>query len=389
MGIKKVFTQGGEPKKIYRGTWVSEDAYAKLTAAKGGCVLLSPFNSFSIDIDEALKFPPNQAARPGFVLVLLVFDCVSRSPIADYSKFSGEKEVLLPPFTIVKVKGESKCGSHGRREILLQDLALAMNEEFRTQETKIRFTVEFGGEEVEFEFELPKGTTIAVALQHVNEEFGRSDISALLKGKTRVSVGASIEPTRYLAKTSSAHQPPAPAPPVEVVQVLQIQGAEDPEAEATRTLKADADRGQADAQCKYGLCLENGTGVAKNQAEAARYLKLSADQGHAYGQYNYGRCLDNGTGVAKNQAEAARYYKLSADQGNANAQCNYGLCLEYGTGVGKNQAEAARCYKLSADQGNAYGQYNYGRCLRNGLGVAKDEPASARYLKFAADHGVA
>jgi serine/threonine protein kinase len=55
---------------------------------------------------------------------------------------------------------------------------------------------------------------------------------------------------------------------------------------------------------------------------------MSADQGNALGQNSYGLCLENGEGVAKNLSEAARYYKMSADHGDERAAERYRLCLQ-------------------------------------------------------------
>jgi TPR repeat protein len=55
---------------------------------------------------------------------------------------------------------------------------------------------------------------------------------------------------------------------------------------------------------------------------------MSADQGHAFGQYDYGLCLQNGRGVATNLPEAARYFKMSADHGDADALEEYRRCLD-------------------------------------------------------------
>jgi hypothetical protein len=134
------------------------------------------------------------------------------------------------------------------------------------------------------------------------------------------------------------------------------------EAKEAANWKRLADRGDADAQNNYGICLYEGKGVSKNWSESARYFKMSADQGNAFGQYKYGRCLSYGEGVAKNLSEGARYAKMSADQGNAFGQNSYGLCLQNGEGVDKNLSEAARYFKMSADHGDEYANELYHSC---------------------------
>ena len=153
--------------------------------------------------------------------------------------------------------------------------------------------------------------------------------------------------------------------------------------------KMAADKGDADAQCKYGQCLEKGEGVSQNLIEAVRYYKMAADQGHAEAQARYGHCLEKGQGVSQDLSAAARYYKLSADQGYARAQFMYGWCLEKGRGVSRDSGAATRYYKLSADQGYARAQDKYGWCLAKGRGVSRDLSAAARYFKLSADQGYA
>jgi TPR repeat protein len=54
-----------------------------------------------------------------------------------------------------------------------------------------------------------------------------------------------------------------------------------PDLEIVRLL---AERGNADCQCCYGLCLRDGIGISTDLKRAVHYFKLSADQGNAYGQ---------------------------------------------------------------------------------------------------------
>jgi TPR repeat protein len=46
-----------------------------------------------------------------------------------------------------------------------------------------------------------------------------------------------------------------------------------------RLLRDAADGGDAVAQVELGCCLEEGTGVTKDEIEAVRYYRMAADQG--------------------------------------------------------------------------------------------------------------
>ena len=52
--------------------------------------------------------------------------------------------------------------------------------------------------------------------------------------------------------------------------------------------RAAAEQGDADAQCKLGLCYANGCGVSKNYAEAVKWYRLAAEQGDTGAQNNLG-----------------------------------------------------------------------------------------------------
>ena len=347
---KKIFSECGEPVRLYSGTWLSDDALSKISGSLGQCVILTPFNSFSLDPNVAINIPLDPAP-PGGVLALLVLDFASRVRKTD------EKDVSIPAFTILRVTSVTKAGGCGRAEVVLQDLAHAIFEDAKRAKppTAIRFTVEFEGAEVAME--LPAGTTVATALTLISERFDRSDISQILKDETRVSGDALIEAGRYSAKSA----PPA--------------GHED-DGEVARRLKAEADLGDAKAQVDFGLCLEDGVGVEKDPVEAARYFRLAAEQGNADGQSNYGRCLENAIGVEKDVTLAARYHKLAADQGHAGGQSDYGWCVYNGIGVEEDRAEGVRYYKLAADQGDSGGQSKLARWLENGFGFLKDTEAA-------------
>jgi TPR repeat protein len=140
------------------------------------------------------------------------------------------------------------------------------------------------------------------------------------------------------------------------------------EAEVSFALRMQkfANIGHTHAQFVYGILLENGIGVQRNEKEAVRYYQSSiagmssrenpfqrallspdacqslgvdlymetesavesmfssrvkdfANLGHARAQFVYGTCLENGIGVQLNEKEAARYYQQSANQGNKDA----------------------------------------------------------------------
>jgi TPR repeat protein len=85
-----------------------------------------------------------------------------------------------------------------------------------------------------------------------------------------------------------------------------------------------ADRGDAEAQFKYGQALELGDKETKqNISKAAHYYKLAADKGNNDARIAYGKMLEEGRGVCKNVYDAAKYYKLAIADGNMRARGCY------------------------------------------------------------------
>lgn len=87
-----------------------------------------------------------------------------------------------------------------------------------------------------------------------------------------------------------------------------------------KTLRKQAEAGDAKAQFDIGSMYENGSGVKQDYAEAARWYRKAAQRGDARAQYNLGIMSQNGWGVPKDDAEAAKWYRKAAMQGAAAAQ---------------------------------------------------------------------
>jgi TPR repeat protein len=154
---------------------------------------------------------------------------------------------------------------------------------------------------------------------------------------------------------------------------------------AAQYFKLAAHQNNAEAQFRYGRCLDMGEGVSRDLMEAAKYFKLAADQNHAAGQFNYGLCRSRGEGVSRDLVQAASYFKLAADQKHTEAQRRYGLSLYESEGVSRDLASAAQYLKLAADQNDAWAQFDYGVCLSKGEGVPRDLTRAVTYFKLAAD----
>ena len=74
----------------------------------------------------------------------------------------------------------------------------------------------------------------------------------------------------------------------------------------------------------------------------------AAQQGHAQAQYRYGNCLQQGKGTTSDPKQALAWYQKAAEQGLVEAQYKTALCLEAGTGAEKDTAQALQWYKKAA-----------------------------------------
>lgn len=144
-----------------------------------------------------------------------------------------------------------------------------------------------------------------------------------------------------------------------------------------------AQRGDADAQFKLGICYADGLGVEVNAAEAVKWYRKSAEQGNAMAQLNIGICFREGNGVPEDKAESEKWFRMfqesrikaylgffeKAKAGDAHAQAMLGFCYATGFGVEEDKVEAKKWYGKSADQGNADGQFYLAMALKNDDGT--------------------
>src|SRR6266480_1924844 len=85
--------------------------------------------------------------------------------------------------------------------------------------------------------------------------------------------------------------------------------------EALARTKANAEKGDAEAQLEMGLIYASGAGVTKDIVKAAKWHRKAADQGLATAQYQLGLDYANGEGVKMNQTEATKWFRKAAEQG--------------------------------------------------------------------------
>ena len=139
---------------------------------------------------------------------------------------------------------------------------------------------------------------------------------------------------------------------------------------AKKYLKQSADLGYAKAQSLYGIMLQNGDGIEKNQELGLAYLEKAANQGDLIGICNYGIALYND----RNDKELGlKYLKRAADQELPLAQLNFGLCTE--------DKKLGHIYIENAYKANYTKAFiPYAKDLMNGIGVEKNVQKAADVL---------
>ena len=163
-------------------------------------------------------------------------------------------------------------------------------------------------------------------------------------------------------------------------------GVERDHSKAIEFYKKAAELGNSEAQCNYGVMLQEENDERK-KTEGAQYLHKSALQGNIHGMANYGIALKYGDGVAENQEEANKYLKKAADLGYSYAQVNYGYGLIDSDPTPDQIREGVKYIKMAIDQGDPDGYYTYGVLLKLGDVIEKNEEMSVQYFKIAADMG--
>ena len=127
-------------------------------------------------------------------------------------------------------------------------------------------------------------------------------------------------------------------------------------------IKANAERGDATAQCVLAECYDDGEceGILQDYAKARQWYEKAAAQGYAEAQYNLGVMYNNGKGVRQDYVKARKWYEKAAAQGVAEAQFNLGILYYNGRGVRQDYVKARQWYEKAAAQGYAPAQFNLG-----------------------------
>lgn len=143
----------------------------------------------------------------------------------------------------------------------------------------------------------------------------------------------------------------------------------------------------ADELYELANSLYSGTnGMEQDYEEAARVMKIAADKGNAAAQCDYGVYLINGEGVEQNEEEALKYWKKSAESEFPPALHKVGVCYFKGVcGAEQDNKKAFKCFSKAAEDGVGDSMFNLAFFFQEGICVDVDLKKSLEWLEKAAD----
>ena len=121
---------------------------------------------------------------------------------------------------------------------------------------------------------------------------------------------------------------------------------------AFQFFKAEANKGDAEAQFWVGRCYANGEGVVQNYMLAAEWYTKSANQNYFKAQHNLALLYYDGNGVKQDYRKALELFK-KAEESHSNPMSEHwiGIMYYYGDGVERNYAQAKEWLVKSNKQG--------------------------------------
>ena len=100
---------------------------------------------------------------------------------------------------------------------------------------------------------------------------------------------------------------------------------------AVPLLRPLADDGNAEAQYRMAIMMQNGLGIVANELAAYKYMRDAAESGHDLAQHGLGFMYLEGECTAKDGAIAAEWFRKAAEQGLVGSMTT--LAMMYGANL--------------------------------------------------------
>ncbi|MDR2837938.1 MAG: sel1 repeat family protein [Azonexus sp.] len=122
-------------------------------------------------------------------------------------------------------------------------------------------------------------------------------------------------------------------------------------------IRAQAERGDADAQYKLGLAYSVGRFVERDEAQGLAWVHKAAENGNASAQFVMGGIYLFGGGkmadeYGPDKTKATAWFRKAAEQGNVTAQVMFGMLYERGKDFKQDPVQAVTWYSKAAGQGS-------------------------------------
>jgi TPR repeat protein len=132
------------------------------------------------------------------------------------------------------------------------------------------------------------------------------------------------------------------------------------------------------AALKYGLCLQKGLGVERNESLSRLYLQEVQRIGDVDTFRNLGIAFWYGGDFIVNKAEGVRWFRMAAELGDRFSRIPLAISYERGEGVKSDPATALGLYALEAKERDAYAALNMGYFYwRGGFAKNRDEDSGS------------
>ena len=151
-------------------------------------------------------------------------------------------------------------------------------------------------------------------------------------------------------------------------------------------LRAEAEKGDIEAQVALGTMLAAGEEGVKGQEEALAWLRRAADSGDITAMFNLGIMHEKGLGTPEDDGEAACWFWQAAILGDTEARMKLGRMLIKGRGFGKN-SDVLHAVEASAGKGLPYAQSFLAKLYLDGVGLDRDDASAERFFRLAAEQG--
>lgn len=159
---------------------------------------------------------------------------------------------------------------------------------------------------------------------------------------------------------------------------------------AAECFKAGAEKGNAEAQYTFAVCLALGNGVDQDHKLSFDWMRKAAEQGHTKAQFMLGFYYRKGLGVERDPVEGQKWIQKSLDnlrtlagQGDEDAQKLLENYLESDAGVKASASDS----DLIPEPDDAEGRYRLALRYAQGEGGKIDLAKSFDLLRKAADQG--